>query len=137
MDQSLFVFPRWFSAPPESLAEVGNGRPAKLWVPLQAGAAVALGAAIALNRHDATRRRLLRVAAGCYAATWISTGAYFAPEIIRLSKSDGTLPAEEVARRGRRWMNLTWLRQPAMAASWILVASALARCVRPGPRGAW
>jgi Domain of unknown function (DUF1772) len=132
VSQSLFVMPQWFSSPPESLAPVRERKAAKFWVPLQLGALVALGAAFALNRRDAARRRLLLGALGCYAVTWISTGAYFAPEIVRLSKADGDLPAGEIVRRGRRWMNLTWLRHAAMLGAWALTLPALAH--RPSAR---
>jgi hypothetical protein len=55
------------------------------------------------------------------------TGAYFAPEIMRLSKADAGLPAPEIARRGRRWLKLSWGRQLAMAAAWAATAAALGR----------
>jgi len=126
INQSIFVMPRWFASPPESLRLVRDRNPGKFWIPLQAGAAVALGAALALNRRNASRARLLKMAVGCYVATWVSTAAYFAPEIIRLSRADGELPASEITRRGKRWMNLTWLRHGALAAAWALTVPALA-----------
>jgi hypothetical protein len=132
VSQSLFDLPRWFESPPESLAPVRDRKAAKFWVPLQAASLVALGSALALNRRHAARRRLLVAAAGCYAATWLSTAAYFAPEIIRLSRMDGALAPAEIARRGKRWMSLNWLRHAAMLGAWALTLPALAR--RPSPR---
>ena len=92
INQSLFVIPRWFESPPESLAQVRERSPAKFWVPLQLSSAIALVSAFALNRGDPARRRPLAAALGLYVATWAVTAAYFAPEIIRLSKADGALP---------------------------------------------
>ncbi len=127
INQSMFVFPRWFESPPESLAEVRARSPAKFWVPLQLSSAVALASALALNRGDPGRRKLLTVALGFYVATWAVTAAYFAPEIIRLSKADGTLPPSEIAKRGKRWSNLSWGRQLTMAAAWLAAGAALGR----------
>src|SRR5512133_1521763 len=77
VNQALFVMPRWFSAPPDSLALARDRAPAKLFVPLQVGAFAGLVSAFALNRGDPVRRRLLAIALGLYGATWASTGAYF------------------------------------------------------------
>jgi hypothetical protein len=127
VNQSIFVMPRWFESPPESLSQVRDRGPAKFWIPLQAASTVALVSAFALNRADAGRRRLLAIALGFYVGTWVVTGAYFAPEIMRLSKADGELPASEIARRGKRWLKLSWGRQLAMAVAWAATAAALGR----------
>jgi hypothetical protein len=133
VDQALFSMPRWFASPPGSLALARDRGPAKLFVPLQAGALAALVAARVLNRRDAVRRRLLSAALGLYGATWASTGAYFAPEIIRLTRKDTDLAPAEIARRGRRWLALSWARHAALAAAWALAVAALER--RPSRAG--
>ncbi len=127
IDQAIFVMPKWFESPPRSLSPVRDRTPAKFWIPLQASAAVALVSAFALNRNDRARRKLLATALGLFVVTWVATGAYFAPEIIRLSKADGEIPASEIARRGKRWLNLSWGRPVAMAAAWIATGAALGR----------
>jgi|SRR4051812_43723916 hypothetical protein len=127
LNQSLFVMPGWFSRPPDSLRSAQRNRqyPA-FWIPLQVGCALALAGAFALNRNG-VRGQLLAPALGLYVGTWASTAAYFAPEIIRLGKPDGLIPAEEISRRGKRWLGLTWLRHLALGAAWMLSAAALAR----------
>lgn len=127
LNQSMFVMPSWFSSPPESLTSAQANRSYRaFWIPLQAACALALGAAFALNRRG-RRRGLLRGALGLYLATWVSTAAYFAPEIIRLGKPDSGIAAGDVRRRGKRWLGLTWLRHLAQGAAWALSTSALAR----------
>ena len=126
--QAVFVMPKWFAAPPESLAQLRDARPMmRFWIPLQAGCAVALGTAVALNRRQRRRRRLLTLAAGLYVATWVVSGAWFAPEIVRLAKPDNGLSPSEITRRGKRWLNLSWARQAALAGAWVLTAAALGR----------
>jgi hypothetical protein len=125
LNQSLFVMPGWFSSPPQSLQSAQANRAYQgFWIPLQVGCALALAGAVALNRKG-RRRRLLSSALGLYLGTWISTAAYFAPEIIRLGKVDSRIPAGEIARRGKRWLGLTWLRHAALGAAWALNAAAL------------
>ena len=98
----------------------------KFWIPLQAACALALGAAFALNRRS-RRRKAVAGALGLYLGTWVSTAAYFAPEIIRLGKPDSGISAADIGRRGKRWLGLTWLRHLALGAAWALSTSALAR----------
>jgi len=127
LNQSVFVMPGWFSSPPESLTSAQSNRTfRKFWIPLQAACALALGAAFALNRRG-RRRGALAGALGLYLGTWVSTAAYFAPEIVRLGKPDSGIPAADISRRGKRWLGLTWLRHLALGAAWALNASALAR----------
>src|SRR4051812_19250725 len=93
INQSIFVMPRWFASPPQSLAEAqADGTFKAFWIPLQGATALALGTAVALHRGD----RLLWAAAGLYVGTWVATGAYFAPEIIRLGRAGGDLTAAEL-----------------------------------------
>jgi hypothetical protein len=125
INQSIFVFPRWFESVPQSLELARDRSPAKFWIPLQASAAIALGSAFALNRHVPARRRLLAVALGFYVGTWAVTGAWFAPEIIRLTKPGNGLPPDEIARRGKRWEALSWGRHLTLAAAWVATAAAL------------
>ncbi len=137
VDQALFVMPGWFASPPGSLSLARGRGPAKLFVPLQVGALGGLVSAFALNRRDRTRRRLLAGALGLYVATWATTAAYFAPEIIRLTREDSGIPPDEVRRRGRRWLALSWGRHAALAAAWVLAAAAAvqparSRALRPG-----
>jgi hypothetical protein len=128
VNQSIFVMPKWFASPPESIAQAQAEAPFKsFWIPLQAASALALGGAFALNRRSDQRRKLLSLALGFYAGTWASTAAYFAPEIIRLSRAGDELTASEAARRAARWQRLTWLRHLALGAAWALTAAALAR----------
>ncbi len=124
VDQALFVMPRWFSSPPESLEPARDRGPAKLFIPLQVGALAGLVSAFATNRRDPVRRRLLAIALGLYGATWASTAAYFAPEILRLTRRDEGIPPDEIRRRGRRWLTLSWGRHAALAAAWVLTAAA-------------
>jgi hypothetical protein len=127
LNQSIFVMPSWFSSPPESVTSAQANRTfPKFWIPLQAGCALALAGAFALNRQR-RRRGLLSAALGLYLGTWLSTAAYFAPEIIRLGKPDSRIPPAEIARRGKRWLGLTWLRHAALGAAWLLNTAALAR----------
>jgi hypothetical protein len=127
LNQSIFVMPGWFASPPESLTAAQDDRTyRKFWIPLQAACALALGTAFALNRRG-RRRGLVSGALGLYVGTWVSTAAYFAPEIIRLGKPESGIPAADIGRRGRRWLGLTWLRHLALGAAWALTASALAR----------
>lgn len=138
VNQALFVMPRWFSSPPESLALARDRGPAKLFIPLQMGALVGLAAAFATNRRDPVRRRLLAIALGLYGATWATTGAYFAPEIIRLTRKDNAIAPEELKRRGRRWLALSWGRHAALAGAFVLTAMAALerpRSVRARLRG--
>jgi hypothetical protein len=124
VNQSIFVMPRWFASPPQSLREAHADSTFKaFWIPLQGATALALGAAVALRRGD----RLLWGAAGLYVATWVATGVYFAPEVIRLGRADGGVSAADLRRRGRRWLALSWTRHVALAASWMLTRAALAR----------
>ena len=127
VDQAVFVMPRWFESPPHSLALARDRRAAKFWIPLQASSAAALVSAFVLNRDDPARRKLLSIALGFYVATWIATGAYFAPEIIRLTKADSELPASEIERRGKRWLRLSWGRHAAMAGALAATVAALGR----------
>lgn len=126
VNQALFLMPRWFSSPPESLALARDRSPAKLFIPLQAGALAGLVTARVLSRRDPARRRLLSLALGLYGATWASTGAWFAPEIIRLTKEGSSIPPDEIARRGRRWLALGWARHAALAGAFALTVAALA-----------
>jgi hypothetical protein len=140
VNQALFLMPRWFASPPESLALARDRGPAKLFIPLQLGSAIALVTARVLNRRHAARRRLLSLALGCYVATWASTAVYFAPEIIRLTREGGEIPAPEIARRGRRWLNASWGRHLALAAAFVLSVAALEQRPARGVRrlaGAW
>jgi hypothetical protein len=89
--------------------------------------ALALSGALALNRKNDERRKLLSLALGFYVGTWASTAAYFAPEIIRLSRAGDELAASEATRRAKRWQRLTWARHLALGAAWALTAAALGR----------
>ncbi len=131
VDQALFVMPRWFSSPPESLEPARSRGPAKLFIPLQVGALAGLVSAFATTRRDPARRRLLGIALGLYGATWASTAAYFAPEIIRLTRGGEGIAPDELRRRGRRWLALSWGRQAALAAAWVLTG--IAALERPRP----
>ena len=127
LNQSLFVMPGWFSQPPESLRAAQRDRKSQaFWIPLQAGCGLAMVGAFALNRQG-LRGALLGTALGLYAGTWISTTAYFAPEIIRLGKADGHVSTAEINRRGKRWLGLTWVRHLALGTAWVLSAAALVR----------
>ena len=127
VNQSLFVMPDWFTSPPESLFTSQETHPFKsFWIPLQAGCAFALGGALALNRGQRRRRNLLALALGLYAGSWLSTAAYFAPEVIRLGDKDSVIPIYESTRRGRRWQRLTWGRHLMLGVAWVLTAVALA-----------
>lgn len=127
VNQSLFVMPDWFTSPPESVTTAQAAHPfGRFWIPLQAGCALALGGALALNR-DQRRRRLLALALGLYTGTWVSTAAYFAPEILRLGDKDSVIAISEATRRARRWQRLTWARHLAMAGAWVLTALAIAQ----------
>jgi hypothetical protein len=137
VNQSLFVMPDWFTSPPESLATAQAGHPFRsFWIPLQAGCALALGAALALNRGERRRRRLMELALGLYAGTWASTAAYFAPEVMRLGDKDSVIAISEATRRGRRWQRLTWGRHLLLAGAWVLTAVALSHRPR-ALRRAW
>jgi hypothetical protein len=126
VNQSIFVMPGWFSSPPQSMPDQqASGAFQKFWIPLQSSCALALGAAFALNRKHDDRRKLLSWALGLYVGTWVATAAYFAPEIIRLRSEENHLRPAEVARRGGRWLRLTWARHLAMGAAWALTALAL------------
>lgn len=126
INQSLFVMPTWFRSLPESLNTAQANQPFRsFWIPLQLGCALALGAALALNRGNRRRRNLLGLALGLYAGTWATTGAYFAPEIVRLGDKDSTMPISESTRRGRRWQQLTWGRHLLLAGAWLVTALAL------------
>ena len=134
VSQSLFVMPQWFSAPPESLPEPDESTRAlrAFWGPLQAGSALALGTAWALNRRDPGRRPLLSVAGGLWVGTAALTAAYFAPELLRLIRSGQQLGLGEVERRGRTWLTLNWGRLVAMAGMAVLTSLAAIR--PPAPR---
>ena len=133
VNQSIFTTPRWFSSPPESLPEIESARSLRaFWAPLQAGSALALGTAWALNRSDPRRRPLLSLAGGLFLGASAVTAAYFAPELFRLVRSGRQLGPDEVERRGRRWQNLNWGRLALMAATSVLAAAAAQR--RPAPR---
>jgi hypothetical protein len=133
VNQSVFTTPRWFSSPPESLPEVDTTRSLRnFWGPLQAGSALALGTAWALNRTDPERRPLLSIAGGLFLGGWIATAAYFGPELLRLIRSGHQLGAEEVERRSRRWSSLNWGRLVLMAGASLLAAAAAQR--RPASR---
>lgn len=133
VNQSLFTTPRWFTSPPESLPEIETARSLRaFWGPLQAGSALALGTAWALNRDDPQRRPLLSLAGGLFLGASAVTAAYFAPELFRLLRSEDPLGPEEVERRGRRWQNLNWARLALMAATSVLAAVAAHR--RPASR---
>jgi hypothetical protein len=134
VSQSLFVMPRWFESPPGSLPEPDESTRSlgRFWGPLQAGSAVALGTAWALNRSDPGRRPLLSVAGGLFVGTAALTAAYFAPELLRLIRSGQQLGAEEVERRGRRWRNLNWGRLVVMAGTALIASVAATR--GPAPR---
>lgn len=134
VSQSLFVMPHWFSAPPESLPEPDESTRSlrAFWGPLQAGSALALGTAWALNRSDPGRRPLLSVASGLWVGTTAVTAAYFAPELLRLIRSGPQLALGEVERRGRTWQTLNWGRLIAMAGVAVLATMAAIR--PPAPR---
>jgi hypothetical protein len=128
VNETLFVMPGWFEAPPESLKSIRARAPTamKFWIPLQGALALTLVASLALGWKDSMRRGLLGGALGMYGAVWIATAAYFAPEIISLAEAaqrggDATVLLE----RGRRWLSLTWGRHSALALGWVLVMRAL------------
>src|SRR5437764_1803411 len=127
INQSIFVMPKWFDSPPQSLAAARDRSPAKFWIPLQVASAAALVSATLLNRDDRKRKKPLVAALSFYLATWLVTAVYFAPAIIRISKADSGLPPGEIARRGKRWLNLSWGRHLAMGAAWAATAAALGR----------
>jgi len=128
VNQSVFVMPGWFSSPPQSLAKVqASGSFKAFWIPLQAASALALAGAFAFNRKNDQRRKPLSIALGFYIGTWVSTAAYFAPEIIRLGRAGADVSPGEIARRGRRWLALTWARHVALGAAWVLALAAMAR----------
>ena len=134
VSQSLFVTPHWFSSPPESLPEPDQSTRSlgAFWGPLQAGSALALGTAWALNRSDPGRRPLLSIAAGLWVGTAAMTATYFAPELLRLIRSGKQLALGEVERRGRRWQTLNWGRLVAMAGAALFASMAAIR--PPAPR---
>jgi hypothetical protein len=135
VNQSIFVTPRWFSSPPESLPEPESTRSLRnFWAPLQAGAALAVGSAWVLNRRNPRRRPLLSLAGGLIAGTWAATAAYFGPELVRLIRSGHQLEAEEVERRGRLWRSLNWGRLALMGGAWLLAVVAAERRPAPGFR---
>ena len=116
-----------------SYADLDNARSlGRFWAPLQAGSALALGTAWALNRNDPRRRPLLSLAGGLFLGGFAVTAAYFAPELFRLVRSGHQLGPAEVERRGRRWQNLNWGRLALMAATSVLAAVAAQK--RPAPR---
>jgi anthrone oxygenase-like protein len=128
VNQSIFVMPKWFTSPPQSIAKAQAEAPFKsFWIPLQAASALALSGAFALNRRNDERRKFLSLALGFYVGTFASTAAYFAPEIIRLSRAGDEMAASEAARRAKRWQRLNWARLLALGAAWALTAAALAR----------
>ena len=125
VNQALFTMPKWFASPPESLAPARSRAPAALFIPLQVGALAGLVSALALNRRSRERRKLLSIALALYGVTWLSTAAYFAPEILRLTRKETDLAPSEIAARGKRWLKLTWGRNLALAAAWALAVAAL------------
>ncbi len=76
VSQSLFVVPQWFASPPESLAPVRDRKAAKFWIPLQAGALIALGTSRASARRRTSRtrrcssRRRTRPGSRASSSTW-------------------------------------------------------------------
>jgi len=132
VNQSLFTTPRWFSSPPGSLPDVDGARSLRnFWAPLEAGSALALGTAWALNRSDPRRRPLISLAGGLFLGGFAVTAAYFAPELFRLVRSGHQLGPSEVERRGRRWQTLNWGRLALMAAASVVAAAAAH--TRPSP----
>ncbi len=128
VNQSVFVMPGWFSSPPQSLAKgQASGTFKAFWIPLQVASALTLAGAFAFNRKSDERRKPLSLALGFYVGTCVSTAAYFAPEIIRLGRPGADLSAGEIARRGKRWLALTWGRHLALGAAWVLTLAAMAR----------
>jgi hypothetical protein len=119
---------RAHGGPRRSIAEAQADAPFKsFWIALQAASALALSGALALNRKNGERRKLLSLALGFYVGTWASTAAYFAPEIIRLGRAGDEVAASEAERRAKRWQRLNWARLLALGAAWSLTAAALAR----------
>ncbi len=127
VNQALISMPRWFESPPESLALARDRKAAALFIPLQFGSLAGLVSALVLNRSEPGLRRLVTAALGLYAATWISTAAYFAPEIMRLSRENSGIPPAEITRRGKRWLALPRGRHAALAGPWALTLVALGR----------
>src|SRR5262249_61290318 len=84
VNQSLFTTPGWFSSPPESLPDIDNARSlGKFWAPLQAGSALALGTAWALNREGPRGGAPLSLARRPFLDGLSTTGGSLATRAVR------------------------------------------------------
>lgn len=113
--EHVAVIPAWAKAPPVSLT-MWRGehrlRAERFWMAIHPLLLVLLGAAIATTWSAHPTRDLLLAAAGGYAVVIATTGAWYVPELMRLTRDpDSTaIPAPEWRRRARRWEVLSLVR---------------------------
>jgi hypothetical protein len=125
--QALYVMPEYFADPPASLARFQQDASVRYWLPLHAVTLIALVTGLVVE-WDSGRHVLLLWGLGTYVLCWAVTFAFFIPGVVAFNRVDTTGPrSPELAQRGRRWMVLSWPRHLLMAASAILVLTALTR----------
>jgi hypothetical protein len=128
--QHVVNIPRWFATPPRSFELVRQSAnvEARFWIPLQASIALLLIASLVLNWRSPAQRTLLVTAFVAYLVVWVTTGIYFAPEIVRFSQlSPDVSWTTELATRANRWVMFSWIRPLFMVVANAALLIAVAR----------
>lgn len=123
--QAMFVFPEYFSAPPASLKRYQNDKSWKFWLPLHAITLPAIVLSLITN-WDNGRFGFVLTATILYTLSWIATFAVFIPGVIEFNKvdTDGP-PSEELAIKGRKWLQRSTSRLALMLVSAAMLVIAL------------
>jgi hypothetical protein len=113
---------------PRSFELVGQSASAetRFWIPLQASIALLLIASLVLN-WSLPARTLLVTAFVAYLVVWVTTGVYFAPEIVRFSQLSPDVAWTELATRAHRLVMFSWIRPLCMVSANVVLLVALAR----------
>lgn len=127
----LVFFPAYLSDLPAS-AVVVNGpygmNDGRFWVIVHPLLIISLVAALVFNWTSRSRRRLIALSFVVYLITLLVSLIYFVPELVLFKHSpESTVPATEWLARGRRWLQLSWLRGATMYLAYVPLLFALTK----------
>lgn len=105
--EHLAVIPQWTKRPPDSLT-MWRGeyrlRAERFWMAIHPVLIVLVVASLVANWSDTDQRTMLLVVAAGYAVVIATTGAWYVPELMALTRDpDAGIPHDQWARRSRRW----------------------------------
>ncbi len=129
--EHLCVIPQWVQQPPASLT-MWRGphrlRAERFWMSIHPVLLVVLGVALWLHWGDDLRRAMLLWVVGGYAAVIVATGAWYVPELMKLTRDPDAdvMPPAVWRTRAQRWQLLCFPRSALCIALAIPILRALA-----------